>query len=191
MIAFLKGILFEVSHDSVLIDAHGIGFQVFLSTNDISKLYTKKNDEIFLHIYSQYKEDNVTLFGFLDKDAKSGFLDLIKVDGIGGKLALKILSFYDVKELFTHIENENIDSLKKITGVGPKMASKLIFHMKGKIPKYDDDNTTNLERDLILSLTNLGYDEAFVREKIKKNRPETSNFEIEFKKLLKILSGKL
>jgi len=190
MIAFLKGILFEVSHDSVLIDVKGIGFQVFLSTNDISQLYTKKNDEIFLHIYSQYKEDSVTLFGFLDKDTKSGFLDLIKVDGIGGKLALKILSFYDVKELFNHIENENIDSLKKITGVGPKMASKLIFHMKGKIPKYDD-KTTNLERDLILSLTNLGYEEAIVREKIKKNKVETSNFEIEFKKLLKILSGKL
>ncbi len=190
MISFLNGVLFETTHDSVVINVNGIGFQVFLSTNDISKLYSKKDETIFLYIYSQYKEDGVTLFGFLEKSAKSGFLDLIKVDGVGGKLALKILSFYDVDELFAHIENEDIDSLKKIGGVGPKMAAKLIFHMKGKIPK-ERENINNLEKDLILSLTNLGYDESVVREKIKKEKPSTNNFEAEFKKLLKMLSGKL
>jgi holliday junction DNA helicase RuvA len=189
LIYFIKGNLFDVKPDSLIIESGGIGYEIFCTTKDISDISEKKGKEVFIYTYLVHKEDAMVLYGFTTEKNKKGFLELLKVDGIGPKLALKILSFYDVNYLFEVIEKEDIEGLRKIPGVGPKMAGKIIFDLKGKLPHFDETIFSNIENDLILSLVNLGYQEVLVKEKLKKHKPLTDNFEAEFKKLLKIMAG--
>jgi len=190
LIYFIKGKLFDIKPDTLIIDNTGVGYEIFCTTKDISLASSKKGDEVFLYTYLVHREDAMILYGFLQEKTKKGFLELLKVDGIGPKLALKILSFYEVDILFNYIEKEDIDSLKKISGVGLKVASKIIFDLKGKIPTLSDEKPTGIEEDLINAMVGLGYQEQDVREKLKKLKPLDDTFEVEFKKLLKILSGK-
>ncbi|HOV14611.1 MAG TPA: helix-hairpin-helix domain-containing protein, partial [Spirochaetota bacterium] len=138
-----------------------------------------------------HKEEIMMLYGFLSEKNKKSFLELLKVDGIGPKLAQKILSFYEPDIFFQFVQKEDIDALKKIPGVGPKMANKIVFDLKGVIPQFETMNLSSFEKDLVTALTNLGYDENLVIEKIKLSKPLGENFEIEFKKILKLLSRKL
>lgn len=190
MIYFIKGRIYQVKQDSVIIESNNIGYEIFLNNRDIEELTKKKGEEIVIYTYLVHKEDAMTLFGFLNEKNKNGFLELLKVDGIGPKLALKVLSFYQIDTLFEYIQKEDITSLKKIPGVGPKMAGKIIFDLKGIIPQFEEKSLTSIEKDLIDSITNLGYDEYVVMEKLKVIKPLSDNFETEFKKILKLLSKK-
>jgi holliday junction DNA helicase RuvA len=190
MIYFVKGKIFDVKPDCVIIENNGIGYEIFCSAKEIVELNSKIGFDITIYTYLSHKEDSMVLYGFLYEKTKSGFLELLKVDGIGPKLALKILSFYDVAILFNCIANEDIESLKKIPGVGLKMAGRIIFDLKGRLPSFNKTPVPALENDLILALVNLGYQENEIRDKINKMKPLSDDFQIEFKKLLKALSGK-
>lgn len=191
MISFIKGSIYDIKEDSVVLECNGIGYKILCPLADISKLAGKKDQQILLHTYLIHKEDSMTLYGFLSEDTKKGFLLLLKVGGIGPKAAVKILSHLNTDELYKCIENEDLNSLKNIPGIGPKMAKKIIFDLKGVIPHFDDELNTEygkIENDLISAMINLGYKEADIRQKIKELKPVSDNFEIEFKKLLKKLA---
>ena len=190
MINFIKGILVSLTPESIIVENNGIGYEIFLSTKEIEKLSSKINKEIMVYTYFIHKEDNMSLFGFLNKETKNFFIELLKVDGIGPKLALKILSNKEPEEIYTYIQEENTEMLKKIPGIGQKMVGKIILELKDKINITTTKNANNFEKELISALTNLGYDQAIVIEAIKKNKIETDDFEKEFKRLLKIVSGK-
>jgi Holliday junction DNA helicase RuvA len=190
LIYFIKGKLFEIKPDLIVVECSGVGYEIFCTAKEIAELSGKKGSEVTIFTYLSHKEDSMVLYGFLSEATKKGFTELLRVDGIGPKLALKILSFYDVNLLFQTIEKEDIEGLKKIPGVGPKMAGKIIFDLKGKLPNFDETQYTGIEHDLILALVNLGYIESDVKDKIRKAKPFSDNFQAEFKKLLKILSGK-
>ena len=132
----------------------------------------------------------MNLYGFLSEKTKKGFLGLLKVSGIGPKLALKIFSYYDTDALFESIEKEDIKSLESIPGVGPKMAKKIIFDLKGVIPKLEEKEKPVIEKDLISAFINLGYREQEVIDKLNKIKPIGEDFEYEFKRLLKEVAGK-
>ncbi len=190
MIYFLRGKIFLVKNDTVIIETNNTGYEILMNTKDIEVLSKKIGEEVILYTYLLHKEDNMSLFGFLDESSRKGFLNIQKVDGIGPKLAQKILSFYDIEGLYELIQKEDIASLKKIPGVGPKMASKMVFDLKGVIPQLKIENISGIEKDILTALINLGYDEKIVAEKINSAKPLGDNFESEFKKILKLLSGK-
>ena len=190
MIGFVRGTLFDIKVDTIIVENSGIGYEIYCSQRDISELMSCKGDEVLIYTFLQHKEDVMTLFGFISEKTKRGFLSLIKVDGIGPKLALKILSFYDVDKLFETIDSEDLDMLKKIPGVGPKMAGKIIFDLKGKLPSRENGSSSGIENDLVNALISLGYQESDVRNMMKKMKPLSEDFESEFKKLLKLMSGK-
>ena len=189
MIGFIRGVIFDVRNDSLLVDCNGVGYEIFCCLTDIAGLSSKKGEEIMVYTYLQHKEDSMVLYGFLTEKTKKGFLGVLKVDGIGPKLAIKILSFYDADTLFTAIEKEDMDSLKKIPGVGPKMAGKIIFELKGKLPSHEAP-LAGMESDLVNAMINLGYQETDVKEKLKKIKPLSYDFQTEFKKLMKLMAGK-
>jgi holliday junction DNA helicase RuvA len=190
LIGFVRGNLFEIRNDSIVVDCSGIGYEIFCNLKDISELTPQKGREILIHTYLQHKEDTMMLYGFINEKTKKGFTELLRVDGIGPKLAMKILSRYDVGVLFKAIESEDIDSLKKIPGVGQKMAGKMIFDLKGKLPSFETTVVAGMENDLLNAMINLGYQESDIKEKLKKIKPLSSDFEAEFKKLLKLVAGK-
>lgn len=189
MIYFVKGKIAMVKGDSIIVESNGLGYEIFVNKKEIEDISKKVGAEVTVFTYLLHKEDNMLLYGFLSESGKASFMELLKVDGIGPKLAQKILSFYEPNHFFELVQKGDIDSLKKIPGVGPKMASKIIFDLKGVIPQFEKESYTGIERDIITSLTNLGYDEITVIEKIRMAKPLSDNFQNEFKKILKLLSS--
>jgi Holliday junction DNA helicase RuvA len=194
MYAFIKGSLINITENSAVIDCSGVGYEILCTQSDIAKMSAMTGENILLHTQLVHREDSMTLFGFLDKKTKEGFLALQKVNGIGAKLALKILSFYEPDELFASVENEDIKSLENIPGIGAKMAKKIIFDLKGVLPSFEKADAKNsdtaAEKDLLSALINLGYRENDVRAKLIDMRPLAGSFEENFKKLLKSLAGR-
>ena len=190
MINFIRGLLFEIKTDSIILECSGIGYQIFCSLNDIAKLSDKKGKDVFLNTHLVHKEDSMLLYGFLEDKTKNGFLALLKVGGIGPKAAVKILSHYDVNSLFESVEKEDVKSLEKIPGIGPKMAKKIIFDLKGVIPDLDKKEKSTIEKDLISAMVNLGYKEIDIKNKINDIKPLSEDFELEFKRILKKIAGK-
>ena len=190
MINFVKGILYDIKSNSVIIEASGIGYEIFCPLTDIAKISSQIGNDVLLNTYLVHKEDSMLLYGFISAKNKQGFLALLKVGGIGPKAAIKILSHYDVDSLFELVEKEDVEGLNNIPGIGPKMAKKIIFDLKGVIPDFEKKEESSIERDLISAMVNLGYKESEVRNRIKEISPLDEKFELEFKKLLKKLSGK-
>ena len=183
MIYFVKGKIAMVKGDSIIVESNGLGYEIFVNKKEIEDISKKVGAEVTVFTYLLHKEDNMLLYGFLSESGKASFMELLKVDGIGPKLAQKILSFYEPNHFFELVQKGDIDSLKKIPGVGPKMASKIIFDLKGVIPQFEKESYTGIERDIITSLTNLGYDEITVIEKIRMAKPLSDNFQNEFKNI--------
>ena len=190
MINFIRGTLFEIKSDSIIIECSGIGYQIFCPLNDIAKLSEKKGEAVFLNTHLAHKDDSMLLYGFIEDKSKNGFLALLKVGGIGPKAAIKILSHYDVNSLFESVEKEDIKSLERIPGIGPKMAKKIIFDLKGVLPNMEEEKKSTMEKDLISAMVNLGYKEIEIKNKINDIKPLSENFELEFKRLLKKIAGK-
>ncbi len=190
MINFIKGKICAIKGDSVVLENNGIGYEIFLTTKDIEKISDKKNSEIIIYTHLIHKEDSMMLFGFLKEETKNFFNELLKVDGIGPKLALKILSNVTPEEIKRYIQQEDTSMLKRIPGLGPKMVSKIILELKGKINLDLNKDITDFEKELISAFVNLGYDESLVVQVIKKNNIESDDFQKEFKRLLKIIAGR-
>jgi Holliday junction DNA helicase RuvA len=193
VIDFIKGILVSIKTNSVVIDNNGIGYEIFCPLNDIASLSTKKDTEILLYTQLFHKEDSMTLYGFISENTRKAFLNLLKVGGIGPKMAVKILSFYDLDVLYKSIEEGDVDSLTGIPGIGQKIAKQIVFDLKGIIVDAKKDKTmtpeTAVENDLILAMINLGYKESDIKNKLKDLKPLSYDFETEFKKLIKAFKG--
>jgi len=187
MIAFLKGILDNKIFNSnlnnyiLLIDVNGVGYEVFVSSNTYNK-FSNINSEIKINTYLQVREDAHILYGFSDILEKNIFLELIKVNSIGPKLALNILSNTSIAELLAAIVNKDVDVLKKLPGIGAKTASRMLIELSG-LNKYisDDINTlssankshfdklNNKEiNDAISGLVSLGYNIKDAKDIINK-----------------------
>lgn len=190
MIAFVRGIVHSYLSDSVIVEANGIGYRIFCSLPVINNISSNVGEEVLIFTKLIHKEDSMTLYGFLSNAEKSGFEKLLKISGVGPKLALKILSTYDIEMLFDKIMNEDIKAITLISGIGPKMAKKIIFELKGVIPKEAVKNLPQLEKDIIQALVNLDYSEEQIIKTLNSIKPLSNNFETEFKKVLKILAGK-
>ncbi len=140
---------------------------------------------VFL-IYMQVKEDDISLYGFIDAIEKEWFENLITVQGIGPRLALTILSSLDPFSLIKTIAQRNKDDFKHIPGVGPKLAERIFIELNKKanqnyagLPNTEDnlnESQSNI-KDALIALTNLGYNRNEVHnvcKQIYQNKPEIS-----------------
>ena len=136
MIGHLKGKIISKSPPEVLLEVQGIGYEVLCPMSTIYELDNLSND-VLLFTHLSIKEDAHTLFGFTTKDEKNVFRELIRVNGVGPKVALAILSNLSVHSLVECISTEDADLLAKTPGIGKKTALKLIVELQDRLSKLD------------------------------------------------------
>lgn len=132
MIGRIVGTLVEKSPPELLVDVQGIGYEVSASMTTIYDL-PQIGEQVVLFTHLIVKEDSHTLFGFSDKSERALFRILIKVNGIGPKMALAILSSMSAEELIANVQDSDVTALTRIPGVGKKTAERLIIELRDKL----------------------------------------------------------
>lgn len=132
MIAFLRGVVIEKASGSLILDVGGVGYQLSVSNNSLDKT-PPVGREAALHVHTHVREDALQLFGFVAKSEKDLFERLIGVSGIGPKVALSVLSSYEVDDLKRAIVEEDTAVIVSIPGIGKKTAQRIILELKEKL----------------------------------------------------------
>ena len=131
MIGSLRGMVESVDAASALVEVGGVGYEVRMPSADLSRVHG--GQEVRVHTYLNVSQDAVTLYGFLDPAAKKTFLRLLKVSGIGPKVALSLLSTLNPSQLARAVADNDAAALAKAPGLGRKGAQKIILELKGSI----------------------------------------------------------
>ena len=132
MIAYLRGTVRHLDHQTIILDVNGVGYQVFSPTSIVESLTLEEETE--LHICTVVREDAFMLYGFQKAAQQKAFEALRGVNKIGAKLALTILSHLSIGELANAIEMDNSKALSAIPGIGAKTASRMCLELKDKLP---------------------------------------------------------
>ena len=148
MIGHLKGKITSKNPPEILIEVEGVGYEVLCPMSTFYAL-DDLTEDILLFTHLSIKEDAHTLFGFISKDEKNVFRELIRVNGVGPKVALAILSNLSVQSLVECISTEDADLLAKTPGIGKKTALKLIVELQDRLGKLE--LTGNLEKTRVLN----------------------------------------
>ncbi len=136
MIAQLTGKILSKNPPEVVLEVSNIGYEILCPMSTFYQLGDTGQD-VLLYTHLSIKEDAHTLFGFITKDEKILFRELIRVNGVGPKVALAILSHLTVGSLIECISNEDADLLAKTPGIGKKTALKLIVELKDRLDKVE------------------------------------------------------
>ena len=220
MISFLRGKIIEFGKNYVILDVNGVGYRVHMSTKAINSI-SKRGHQINpvrslarakgaspkdlgeatsngINLYTQMvfnQRDGVfELYGFLDNKNLATFGLLTSISGIGPKNALNILSSMEIEDLIAAVSKEDADYLRKVSGLGPKTARKLVLELKdkinkaelGKFAKFD----SNQEGDAIDALISLGYLRIQASEALRSVPKSVKTLEERVKEALKFLSRK-
>lgn len=137
MIALLEGKLAEKTRQSLVLNVHGVGYEVFINPATLEYL-PETGADLSLHIYTHITESSQQLYGFRQKKEKQLFIRLISINGIGPKLGLQILSGMDFAGIITAITTEDTSRLTTISGVGKKTAERLCVELKDKLSDLVD-----------------------------------------------------
>jgi len=155
VIGKLKGIIDTIADDHVIIDVGGVGYVALCSKSSLAKIGSVGSSTSIL-IETHVREDQITLFGFATSEEKQWFLLLVKVNGVGPKMALNILSNLDINSLATAIAAADKAAFKPISGVGPKIAERIITELKDKdAPMVGVGNVVSLDANGEAQPTNM------------------------------------
>lgn len=141
MIGFLRGTLIQKSPPQLVLDVQGVGYEVEAPMTTFYDL-PALGQEVKLHTHLVVREDAHILFGFASETERLLFRVLIKVNGVGPKLALTILSGQSVAEFYRCVDDNDVKSLVRLPGVGQKTAERLIIEMRGRLPDLPDVSMT-------------------------------------------------
>ena len=166
----IAGILTGKGNTSAFVDTYGLEWEIFVTRFTLEKLNLE--EKIKLYTWLQHREDQMQLFGFYSIKERSMFLDLTKVDGIGPKQAMKILSSITPDNLEIALENGDIARLQAISGIGKKTAQKMTLALKGKLTITEDTPSsltvkTDYE-EIVIALVEMGYERKRCVEVVNK-----------------------
>lgn len=177
MIGYIKGLLLEKQPPEILIDVNGLGYQI---TTPMTTLYHLPNtgEEVSLWVYTLVREDALQLYGFQNKVDKNLFQSLLKINGVGAKLAITILSSMSCEQFLGIIEQNNLDQLTQIPGIGKKTGQRLLVesqHLVGQIsqPCPMSPSATHFQ-DALKALVHLGYKEKEARAAIEEHSQDST-----------------
>ena len=145
MIGFLRGILVHKAPPFLVLDVQGVGYEVEAPMTTFYDL-PAINSEIKLHTHLVVREDAHILFGFSAEAERTLFRTLIKVNGVGPKLALTILSGQSAEEFHRCIQDNDTQALVRLPGVGKKTAERLVIEMRDRLPDLADSAATNTSK---------------------------------------------
>jgi Holliday junction DNA helicase RuvA len=211
MIAYLKGSVLYKSQDFLILQTPaGIGYKVFVNANIAVETAAEQNLE--LYIYTQYKENDVSLFGFASMQEQKCFEILLGVQGVGAKMAQAILSALNPEEIYYAIAAGEKQAFTQVSGIGPKLANRLVNELTGKIelpaslPATAVTATRNnsmaesqaankvsnqVVADVVSALANMGFVRSQALQVVSRlhSSNQTANFEDIFKQAIAELSS--
>ena len=195
MIAHLRGKLLSKEPGQAIVEAAGVGYDVAISVPTFTAL-PSLGAETALHIHTQVSEDQIALFGFLDREEKRLFERLITVSGVGPRLAIKMLSGLSPERTVQAIRGQDHAQLTRIPGVGKKLAERLVVELKDKLNDFAAAPARTAVAgaavdDVLSALVNLGYQqpasEKAIEQAIAKDAALKDNFDELFRAALKVI----
>ena len=169
MIALLRGVVAARNNDSVVVDVHGVGYQVFVPGPMVGTM--SPGTEVRMHIHTSVREDAITLFGFTEIRDRDVFLALTTVKGIGPKLAMAVMGGLALSELVSSVAGGDVKRLTKVPGLGKKTAERIVVELRDRFETLMSElNITSshhessvipassaLQDDVKSALSNLGF----------------------------------
>lgn len=175
----ISGIITGKFPKQLFLDNNGVEWDICMPDSNLEMIGVV-GSEAKVYTWLQHTDVLMCLYGFASVEERSVFLDLLKVDGVGPKGALKIMSSVSSGRLMEVLENGDLEMLEKIPGVGKKTAGKMMLALKGKL-KLSETNGPEIRvpaaspyADVIASLVNMGYDKRLVEQKIAQLAEEYS-----------------
>lgn len=156
MIAYIEGKIVSIAEASLIVNVNGVGYELLCSQSTLDDMFGK--DAVKLFVFTNVKEDAIQLFGFSTMNEKNLFLSLIKVNGVGPKMATQILSGATIPKICKWVEDGDVKALTGLPKVGKKTAEQIILTLKGKLVMAEDRAPKSAAKTEIQSaLINLGF----------------------------------
>lgn len=186
MIGFLRGLVHEKQAPLLVIDVNGVGYDVETPMSSFFNL-PAVGEQVVIRTHLVVREDAHILFGFLTEDERAMFRSLIKVNGVGPKVALGILSGVSVADFCLWITDSNVAALVKLPGIGKKTAERLIIDMRDRLPAQTGGSScaaagvvtpqTSPMDEAISALVALGYKPQDAEKRVRAVAQEGANSE--------------
>ena len=161
MIGRLSGVLLEKNPPQVLVDLHGLGYEVDVPMSTFYNL-PANGEKVTLLTHFIVREDGQFLYGFASEAERFAFRQLIKISGIGARMALAVLSGLSVSDLAQAIARQEVGRLVKVPGIGKKTAERLLLELKGKLAEAlpaASQAVEDSQHDILNALLALGYND--------------------------------
>jgi len=164
MIGFLRGIVLEKAPERLVVDVHGVGYELRVPLSTFYQV-GEAGAEVALRVHTHVREDALQLFGFLTVLEQQVFEHLIGISGIGPKLAIAVLSGIEPADLVDAVQRGDVTRLTRVPGVGKKTAERIVLELKDRLDRVEmpeasrraASEPSRLRDDLLSALVNLGY----------------------------------
>ncbi|HBW35068.1 Holliday junction branch migration protein RuvA [Desulfosporosinus sp. BICA1-9] len=198
MIGMLRGKVWEIQSERLVIDVNGTGYLLTVPYGLLAKAYPEQELVVYTHVV--VREDDLSLYGFSSFEEKQLFLEMLSVSGIGPKAAISLLSTFGAVQIQSAIVSENLNLLTKVPGIGKKTAQRLILELKEKFKghssfptggdSFSEPSSSHTLSEALQTLLALGFglDEArLVLGQVLKDSGELTT-EVQVKKALRLLA---
>ena len=185
MIGFLRGRVLDKQPNQIVVDVHGVGYEVHVPLSTYYEI-GEQDADVALRIYTHVREESLQLYGFLTRLEQQLFERLIGISGIGPKLAIAVLSGIEARELVFAVQRGDVVRLTRVPGVGKKTAERIVLEMKDRlahlVAPVDEApapvaGDRRLRDDLLSALQNLGYHRPLAEKAIDAIVTADSTFE--------------
>lgn len=170
MIASLRGKLIYTDNTVAVVECGGVGFKCFVTKNTLYNL-PQKNEEVFLYTYMVVREDAMDLYGFESSEELEAFKLITSVNGVGAKIGLALLSEFTASQLTLYIASNDPKALTAASGVGIKLAQRIVLELKDKVGSFASGETLEIKavgnanintntKEAVAALVSLGYSQS-------------------------------
>ncbi len=170
MISSLRGRLIYTDNTSAVVECGGVGFRCAVTKNTLYRL-PQKGDEVFLYTYLSVREDALDLYGFYEEEEMTSFKLITSVNGVGAKIGIAILSEFNPSQLTLYIASGDAKALTAASGVGIKLAQRIVLELKDKVGSLETDNLGDIKAvgnatvntnsaEAVAALVSLGYSQS-------------------------------
>jgi len=169
MIGHLSGKIISAKPTKILLDVNGVGYSVNITISTFEKISELETASLF--IYTNVKEDSITLFGFFTETEKEMFELLISVNGVGPKTAQSLLSGISVQDLKSAIKTSDVSRIIAAPGIGRKTAERLVLELRSKVDNISGEGifseAHSVNSEAVAALTTLGYNQKIAENVVR------------------------
>ena len=168
----LYGTVTHKDESKIFLELNGIEWQIYMPFNSVTKL-PPAGEKARIYTYLQHSQDAMQLFGFSNTRERFLFRDLLKVGGIGPKQAIKIMSGIEPESFMRQLDDNDVDALTRLPGLGKKTAQKIILTLRGKLSIDEDVHSEqSADGDIINALVDMGFDRKAAEAAVRKAADE-------------------